>query len=94
MIVHLLDVDMTLCRFILVYTNVMKVRNRSRLFWKSALYEDRTGCGWVSAAKRRGAVWQVLDDEFVAGLDNIFGPLHKPVANNCCTNIVRNIHGC
>ena len=72
----------------------MKVRNRSRLFWKSALYEDRTGSGWVSAAKRRGAVWQVLDDEFVAGLDNIFGPLHKPVANNCCTNIVRNIHGC
>ena len=29
MIVHLLDVDMTLCRFILVYTNGMKVRNRS-----------------------------------------------------------------
>ena len=22
--------------------------------------------------ERRGGVWQVLDDEFVAGLDNIF----------------------
>ena len=53
-IVHLLDVDMTLCRFILVYTNVMKVCNRSRFFWKPALYEDRTGSGWVSAAGEKG----------------------------------------
>ena len=73
---------------------LLKSAIEAGFFWKSALYEDRTGSGWVSAAKRRGAVWQVLDDEFVAVLDNIFGPLHKPVANNCCTNIVRNIHGC
>ena len=53
-IVHLLDVDMTLCRFILIYTNVMKVRHRSRFFWKSALYENRTGSGCVSAAGEKG----------------------------------------
>ena len=32
------------------------------LFWKSALYEDRTGSGWESAAGEKGGVWQVLDD--------------------------------
>ena len=33
-IVHLFDVDMTLCRFILVYTNVMKVHGLSGLAFK------------------------------------------------------------
>ena len=32
-------------------------------FFKSALYEDRTGSGWVSAAGEKGCVWQVLDGE-------------------------------